>query len=48
MQVYGDLPPLCIGDTVCITTDDKKLAQVYSLKEELGHYFSMVSTVWNS
>ena len=42
VQVYSDLPPLHIGDTVCVTTDDRKLAQVYSLEEEVGQYFSMV------
>ena len=42
VQVYGDMPPLHIGDTVRVTTDDRKLAQAYSLKEEVEQYFSMV------
>jgi hypothetical protein len=42
VQVYSDQAPLHIGDTVRIISDDGKLAQVYSLKEELGQYVSMV------
>ena len=45
VQVYSDLPPLHIGDTVRIIGDDGKLAQIYSLKEELGQYFSMVRVI---
>ena len=45
VQVYSDLPPLHIGDTVRIISDDGKLAQIYSLKEELGQYISMVRTM---
>ena len=31
-----------IGDTVCVTTDEEKLAHMISIQEDFGQYYSMV------
>ena len=42
IQAYGDSPQFSIGDTVCVTADERKLAQILSMEEDFAHYCSMV------
>ena len=43
VQVFEDLPKFSLGDIVSVVADDRKLARVFTLQENVAQYFSLVS-----